>query len=633
MIQARRLQILKCLVNVISPISLKELSEKFNKSERTIRNDIKILRDETLPYGIDIRNKSNEGYYIPNELKAIASQFIGDLSNESLEIDVENEATNRMQTIFLFMLDAKKEVTADELADELFLSKSTIFRTLKEESHRNKSLSISSVHSRGYRINGDEYAIREYATKLLSNEQEGIFFSDDYYQNLPLVIKNKVPLVTVHILFNAISNVISEYKLWISNKLFLQLLSYAIVRHLRFQQPNDVAPVKDEKLPFAEALLQVLPYKECMHWNLEISYLNNLLKPIQNSGKLRKKFDLNDVEECTDNMISYLHSHSRIAFHEERLKDDLLEHLSNYVINDIYFSNDDESSLVHEIESKYPYYYEFASKCAEIFTQKFKLILSPVEISYIAIYLFKNRVNDIPRKARVYIVCSMGKGLSNLLSVRISNIFPEIDIIDKLSVHQASMLRKDHDIDLIISTIPIKVNDISVIKISSYLSNADIQNIRSFLNIEKYQDQSYAESDKNNALVKNDTFDLLNKTLMTQIDAVGLSTMISKVILTLIETVNNLPISLNNMNDVVMGLIIHTIMSIPRWIGGKFNTENIGLEKYMNIKKINEEVFNKMEDFFLLVEQALQVEIPYGERFAFYIYIYYEEDVYERINS
>ena len=65
-----------------------------------------------------------------------------------------------------------------------------------------------------------------------------------------------------------------------------------------------------------------------------------------------------------------------------------------------------------------------AKECSEILKQDFPISFTDTEVCYIAVYLYKNCTNQLNRKKNVLLVCGTGKGLSNLLAIRLGNVFP-----------------------------------------------------------------------------------------------------------------------------------------------------------------------------------------------------------------
>jgi mannitol/fructose-specific phosphotransferase system IIA component (Ntr-type)/galactitol-specific phosphotransferase system IIB component len=88
-------------------------------------------------------------------------------------------------------------------------------------------------------------------------------------------------------------------------------------------------------------------------------------------------------------------------------------------------------------------------------------------------------------------VCATGIGTAKLVSSRIQSIF-NINIIDTISYHNVGNMVKKGNVDLIITTVPIKLdnNDIPCIEVNPFLTEKNISDISSVLK-------------KNNTIYKN----------------------------------------------------------------------------------------------------------------------------------
>lgn len=226
------------------------------------------------------------------------------------------------------------------------------------------------------------------------------------------------------------------------------------------------------------------------------------------------------------------------------------------------------------------------------------------------------------------VVCATGKGLSNLLTTRIRNVFQNLTIVGSVSPYQLDNINLWKDIDFVISTIPIAHSAYPVIKISRILSMEDIQRIQEFLHYGKFIDSipmDHSNSASFNA--KNDPFDLYKDELdPSKTDLAAASTLYSKLQLTLLEYISKLPPEVSMGQDAVLGMLIHMSMAVPRWFSqqNEEDEEEI-IEAYYKYRDEQSNVFDLMEKFFALVEESLLITIPIHERYAFFLYIFNKE--------
>src|SRR5699024_5103463 len=109
------------------------------------------------------------------------------------------------------------------------------------------------------------------------------------------------------------------------------------------------------------------------------------------------------------------------------------------------------------------------------------MVYSDDEASLIAIYLYKNTNNKDIKKIKAYLVCGSGRGFSKLIEQRLSNIFPNITVLETLSSFYLLRKQNINEVDLIISTINLPDLNVPVVKISSFLGQKDIELISQVL--------------------------------------------------------------------------------------------------------------------------------------------------------
>lgn len=616
----RQYQILKMLSIQASPIDISIFKNKFKISNRTIYYDIDKINKIIKKYEIEIKYKTKQGFYIPTEQKSNCLKFLVEQSNQY--IDDENERIN--QLFFYFLI--KRKYYIEEIEADLYFSKSTIIKLISNfNTHFKNEIKIISYKSGGYCLKGDEYKIRNIAVKYLSNIFKGSYTSEDWYILTPNILKKYIDLRIITYISNTIKKVNSKYNVWISNTAFINLFSYCIIRYIRvnfykLDYYNTTNNIKD----YAEELIYLLDKNKNYINTNEIEYIriflnnNNIIMstPIFNSKKL-----LNSINK----IINMLQKNNNFTFDINTLHNDLYEHLKNSIsIYKKQNKNEENFTVINEIKNKYSYFYNIAKKCSDILQKDFKFSFNDTETCYIAIYLYKNCIEKNLIKKNVLLVCATGKGLSHLLSMRVENVFPTIKIIEQTSPFHISNI-DNKNIDFIISTIPLNITNIPIIKISRILSSEDIKRIQEFLDYGKLIDE-IPLNDESNASFNSK----LDPFLIQELDFINInvneisyySTVVSKLILTLLEYTSKFPDEYKLNQDTLLCLTIHMCMAIPRWYNFEEPNENDILE-YKKICKNHNVVFEIMEKFFLLVEKSLKISISIKERIAFFLYILY----------
>lgn len=141
--------------------------------------------------------------------------------------------------------------------------------------------------------------------------------------------------------------------------------------------------------------------------------------------------------------------------------------------------------LLDKIRTQYPMSYLISETAAHSFERQKQVQLSADEVAYIATYVelalgeLEERENS--KIYRAVVVCSMGFATSKILSLKIENEFPNIRVIDQLSV--ALISRYDFTaIDLVFSTVDVRVMLAKpMLLINPMLTGEDVRRINEYL--------------------------------------------------------------------------------------------------------------------------------------------------------
>lgn len=118
-----------------------------------------------------------------------------------------------------------------------------------------------------------------------------------------------------------------------------------------------------------------------------------------------------------------------------------------------------KNSLLSQIQITYEQVFLDVTKVSEIVSKKFNLPqISDDENGFITLYFAKIiETSEHQRPIKTLIMCTTGIGTSELLKVKVSKQFPEIDIVDVVASRNIQELKdKYSDIDLILSTVHIE---------------------------------------------------------------------------------------------------------------------------------------------------------------------------------
>lgn len=141
------------------------------------------------------------------------------------------------------------------------------------------------------------------------------------------------------------------------------------------------------------------------------------------------------------------------------------------------------NALLKDIKLEYPQVFTATKKAATLASQKFNLpVISDDETGFICLYFAKyyEENNKSNKKIKAYVICTTGIGTSGIISTKIKNSIPEIEIVGLASNYDVeSIIKNEPEIELLISTVPINYHGkIPVELVSAFFTKKDEQKVR-----------------------------------------------------------------------------------------------------------------------------------------------------------
>ncbi len=583
----RQIEILNRILESRNPVALDELIAEFGKSERSIRYDIRTIREELTGYGISLESKSGDGYYIN---AAQVPECINLLNSGKLNDErIINEDLASKSFCLLFRKGGYE--TLDSLALKVNSSKGTLNKSLKDFNAQHAGISFE-FSRKGVRLNGDEYLLREKAIQYSSILFHDCPLSDDQRKEVNESVKK--------------AN--EAFDVWTTAKGFRDLTSYCEVSLARGKTSGtsfDETYLKHDEAQYADYLLRELGFEPsskelaCMG-----RYLIHCGVVVSEDGILQQK-----TAEETDGLIDRIEEECQkrdVWLSKSDLSRDLKRHLNQLAKCLVYGIEPPENPMLINIKTNYREAFEIAKDASHGWKFCGGHELSESEVSYVAIYIYQDTQHKPRESKKVLVVCASGKGLSSVFASKIADRFPDLEVVGVDSAYHA--LSDTKGADFIISTVPIRDSAIPVVVVTAMLNDMDLDQIDSYVHSGIHPKNAPAEA----------------KTSTPVIDAEAMkrsSESIGTAVLILIDTLNDLPNQFHLSTEVINALLIHMVFAIPRWCSPSEESADHAAEQLASYRKKYPNLTVLMNSFFKRTEQVLGVKISDGERIAFYVYI------------
>lgn len=466
------------------------LKETFQLSKTTLSQHLDLIEEVLAKQKSSVKliRKRNVGIYLTGSLteKQAAAELFA--VNEV----IPQTKSERINYLIVSFLTLNRAVTIQQLADELYVSRSTIENDLKEVKEYFATKQIPFSYSRnGILLEIDE-SVRRKALGEVINWYWGNQLSVSGGGSFQLSVQAKENLQSMFSI-RSIENIeevlgyfieqvnlaFSDYE-WQSLFIHLLIMTDRLTekRYLTREEPaaKKTADLTDE----TQKIVAILEDKlKLMVPEREKELINRHFKLFT---KELDKEELIETTEAFGDLEDFLQKGLDVQYTDREFTSSLIPHLFS-ALNRSLMNVSIHNSYKEEIKKLFPLAYEESIRLTGNIEKKYNILLSDDEIAFIALH-FETALSKIyptvaNQKTQVLLVCNYGVGSSRLLEQRLINNFDQSITISRL----VSSKELDQAIteDLVITTIPLEsdyLQDIPVLQVSPYLSELEIKKVK-----------------------------------------------------------------------------------------------------------------------------------------------------------
>lgn len=504
----RSREILKILAAQSKPLTINTIAMRLDVSNRSIRNDLNDLDDflaKKYP-SIHLHKKPRIGVWLETDEQG--KRKLNHLIEESSQYVSPFNAEDRRFFLIKQLLLAQGSLTMQKLADELFVSRVTVYNDLEdvEEWLSHYDILLRRKQKEGLSIRGNEQQIRNAMADLLDilktdQDLESILqISDDHnssridYVNY-LQLKELFPDTDLEGIEKILKASEQDMKFPLAEDAFTCLLIHIAISLERIKKNKDIKMESDQLL----AIQQKREYKIAKQITTQVETLYHLKIPEAEVGyialhilgsKMQQGFTIDHSEEIIENSDDFVRDLAKEIINlvgivlSTNLQDDkqlltgLILHLRP-TINRLKYGLRLKNPLLDEIKNKYPSVFGAAWSSSVLFEKYYGIKVTEEEVAYLAMH-FGAALERKKTLTRAVIVCSSGIGTAQLAAVRLEQSISDLKIIEITSYNDVRKIQS-LNYDIIISTIPLKGYDKPVILINPLVGDRDIQNIRKYI--------------------------------------------------------------------------------------------------------------------------------------------------------
>lgn len=476
----RERQILQLLLNKKS-VTGNELSEIFNISSRTIRNDIKNINAFLEKYRIEISSNNYIGYFLnilPKEREILEEMFHSD------NIISKGEPEYREKYILLNIIRFNK-ICIDDIADELYISTSSILSDLKRIEQKLYSIDRGfTFDKRGcfYSIEGkNEKYIRLYLSLILIDR-----FNDLDIGIISNIIEEEASFEKLK---KDLFEVLNRQNIVLSDHDFMFFCTYLIVSIIRNRHGYSVEcePLISslrETLTIVKEIVSRLSEDHNITFAPEETGLINELYRSFNTIQKQPDININLREDIKEISRKIDELYGTVFADDGQFLNGITTHLDSYLNKKDLKINFSEG-IIKEIKQIYSFAYNLSIYLIDLLKRNKKYIsleINENEMVFISMH-FQASIERhmMKREVKALVVCSYGIGTTKLLETQLKKEFSNMNILATVSSFAYELI--DHkDVDLIITTTPLNIKDnIPMVEVGVPLSISSIEGIKSIL--------------------------------------------------------------------------------------------------------------------------------------------------------
>ena len=448
-------------------VSLEDLAQLLKVTTRTVRNDIKLLNQETDYFQIVLSKK--RGYYlsiIDNE------QF--NLYFEQCEMDRFEGKTQRLDSMLVYLLMQGSFITNQRLADKFYIS---IGQVKKDSTKLDNILSEYSLYLQHK---------AHYGLKIKGNLYDKLRLIHQYYRNKPHTLSKLLADYLIYKEYEEIANTVNkiceEFQLRKEGESFRILSEWLQIIYC-YQLINEevsFAPVVVEDIEKLKAILSKnATSQKCTGY----AYLLYQLLLEHQSEKLSSQFTLkNFLEQVYSEVDDMCHTHFMSDVDFMRM---IQLHIAMLLESKHLLSNT-ENALVKSLSQEFPVIMNYALYVVKKLEQQYNVTVSKEEIGYLASHMVvsyeRQNQRKIKRYYRIALVCSSGGGVAQLMEMRFVRMFPNSHIEKYTLGQQAELLEFKPDLIFTIKALDFPVS-CPVIEIKEVLGELDYLKIQHNLEV------------------------------------------------------------------------------------------------------------------------------------------------------
>ncbi|MGG1574832.1 BglG family transcription antiterminator [Fictibacillus sp. NRS-1165] len=494
-VNERQNRLLSYLLKSGGSISVDQIASELDCSEKTIRNDCKVI-DDWLKLKSDVRliRRRGVGVYLEGTASAISNLM--DLSKKEQAADTVMADSIRRISIVRQLLLKNKETTLQELAEKYYVSKTVVRHDIKMKEDWLKSFHLKVLPKQkvGLRIDGNEKNKRDALSRLTgmlihAAEEEKNFVNRIFAPHEIAFVRNGLRKLETQLNYpftdSALENLITHILVSVQRVKTGSKITISPDEEERITRMKEYPAVRAFMKDIERVMAVRLPKEEAVYITIRVLG-TKVYYHAKDRDRLEEELAGFDtaVLEFSKKLIEAVSEITEIDFtNDELLLAGLAGHLQT-TFHRLEYALPLSNPMADQIKKMYMTMFEMIYYALPVVEQKLKKSLPEEEIAYLTLH-FQASVERFKKKnarhLKVLVICTMGIGMSQLIVTKLERKFHSIEIAGTASVSEAPAEIKEKKPDLVISTVSLSYPDVPVLVVSPLMTEEDQKEIEKWI--------------------------------------------------------------------------------------------------------------------------------------------------------
>lgn len=477
--------------------TISKIAEFMALSNKTISQSLNVIAHYFEDSEIKLLRKPKIGISLVGNMSTIQQ-----LLRQDQQKELPSTKEERVQYLCFEILGKAGYFTRQELQEALYVGKTTLEKDMSKvnEIFNLFNVTIEWIPGKGSFLNLMEQEKRKLAVDLIYyfwgynwqvvKMEKGFIHS---FEGIPAFADGFVNLAMLQEIDSLLQSYLEKTEQELSDMSYHSLLLHLLIAIERVKDGQLLELASNEKEYIQNSELEAfisqlentfdlqLPLSEIVFIQLHLTLDSQLLRTSQQAEVT-----------ASDDLIRQIIREKKVEYDENSLVG-LVAHIKS-VVERIRRGLPVINPFVSDVKQSFPVSFEEAIQLKQRLEETFSLLIPEDEVAFLAVHIqaFKEREKEQNTdKMRALLVCSSGKGTSQLLAARIRRTFPEIEISRILSIQE--LAKTEINEEVILSTVKLAMKNQEILYVSPVLTVEDQKKIGEFIESQSEMTVRYQE--------------------------------------------------------------------------------------------------------------------------------------------